>query len=178
MFAVSATPAGAAAVRAGLDSAVRRGMGVAYRLLGDRDAARDACQEAAARALASTDRYDPSRPFYPWYYRILKNHCLDRLSHRSRSVPLRDGDERGGEPVAERRLVEDERARALSRAVEALNQEHREIIELRHFDDLTYVEIAELLGCPEGTVMSRLYRARKRLRTELLSDAAFAGDPR
>ena len=65
-----------------LEEAMRRGYVAAFRLLGNPDAAKDACQEAAARALSASDRYDPARPFYPWFHRILRNHCLDRLAGR------------------------------------------------------------------------------------------------
>ena len=58
-------------IRAELEQAMRRGYVAAFRLLGTEDESRDACQEAAARALAAGDRYDPSQPFYPCFYRIL-----------------------------------------------------------------------------------------------------------
>jgi len=157
---------------------MQRGYVVAYRLLGSGDAARDACQEAAARALRSRGRYDASRPFYPWFYRILRNHCLDRIAARKRSVSVAETPVQVSDAVAERQLVHDERARAVARAIETLSDEHREIVELRHFSDLSYEHIAELLGCPVGTVMSRLYRARKRMRDALAKDPDFSGDPR
>ncbi len=166
-----------------LDDAVQRGYVAAYRWLGSRDEARDACQEAAARALAAKRRYDPNRSFYPWFYRILKNHCLDRLKRRGRnpesvyddsvssdSNSAPDAVERAGTAdSAEQRLLKNERERAVAAAIAQLPADLREMIELRHFQDLSYREMGELLGCPEGTVMSRLYRARKRLR-ELLAD--------
>ena len=162
-------------VRARLSQAMQRSYVAAYRILGNADQARDACQEAAARALSARDRYDHDRPFYPWFYRILKNHCLDHLKRRRRTIPVGDGPPRVDEaPTAEGQAVQDERARALSRAVEGLPMDLREIIELRHFQDLSYEEMAEVLACPVGTVMSRLYRARKQLRQALLSDAAFS----
>ena len=61
----------------------------------------------------------------------------------------------------------------MARAVAALPDDLREIIELRHFQDATYDEIADILGCPVGTVMSRLYRARKALRAKLKADRAW-----
>ena len=67
-----------------LHEAMKRGYVAAYRLLQDCDEAADACQEAASRALAASSRYDPAKPFYPWFYRILKNHCLDRIRDRQR----------------------------------------------------------------------------------------------
>ena len=160
-----------------LRNAVRRGYVAAFRWLGNRDESRDACQEAAARALASRERYDPSRPFYPWFYRILRNLCMDRLGRRT--LDSRASNELGraaerAAPSAEGQLIAGERQRAVARAIEKLAPEQREVIELRHFQDLSYEEMAELLDCPPGTVMSRLYRARRALR-ELLREAGTTG---
>jgi RNA polymerase sigma-70 factor (ECF subfamily) len=162
-------------IRAELEQAMRRGYVAAFRLLGTEEESRDACQEAAARALAAGERYDPSQPFYPWFYRILKNHCLDRLKGRKRMAPTdrEPSGPRDSEPGAERALVATERAQAVSSAIAALPDDLREIIELRHFQDLSYEEMAAVLDCPVGTVMSRLYRARKRLREGLLAEPGF-----
>jgi len=159
----------------------------AYRWLGSRDEALDAVQEAAARSLAAQRRYDPGRPFYPWFYTILKNLCRDRVARRrveGRGGPPLPADEvqvpadRPDGGSAEGALLVEERSRGVDRALRRLPERHREVIELRHFQDLSYDEMAGVLGCPLGTVMSRLYRARKALRAELLSEPAFAlGDP-
>ncbi len=161
-----------------LEAAMQRGYVAAYRLLGNPDESRDACQEAAARAWSARERYDSAQPFYPWFYRILKNHCLDRLKLRRRvvssdrelSLPQPIEKAESGESLA----LEGERARAVARAVAALSEDLREIIELRHFQDASYDEIAEILDCPIGTVMSRLYRARKALRNKLIADRAWS----
>lgn len=152
---------------------MRRGYVAAYRLLRNPDAANDACQEAAARALSASDRYDPSRPFYPWFYRILRNHCLDRISTQRRTVSS-DREPEGSALGADARALADERSRAVTRAIQGLDDDLREIIELRHFQDASYEEIAEIIGIPIGTVMSRLYRARKALRGKLSKDAIFS----
>ena len=153
-----------------LEDALRRGYVAAFRILGNSDESHDACQEAVARALAAKDRYDPTQPFYPWFYRILKNHCLDRLKRKKRTTPA--GDTVEAVPDAKARSTEttlmlDERSRAVSDAIGRLPEDLGEIIELRHFQDLSYEEMATVLQIPTGTVMSRLYRARKKLR-ELL----------
>lgn len=77
-------------------------------------------------------------------------------------------------PSAEAALLQGERCLAVERAIRRLPDDHREVIELRHFQDLSYEELAGVLGCPTGTVMSRLYRARKALRAELLAEPACA----
>jgi len=166
--------AGAAAVLIGMSEAVRRelaeamkrGYVAAFRLMRSPDAAHDACQEAALKALMAADRYDPTRPFYPWFYRILRNHCLDTLAGKRRLVsgetdaPSREGN-------AESLLLEGERAMKVARAIDTLDEDLRDIIELRHFQDASYEEMASILDIPLGTVMSRLYRARKALRRTL-----------
>jgi RNA polymerase sigma-70 factor (ECF subfamily) len=161
--------------RAELATATQRGYVAAFRWLGTSDESREACQEAAARALGAADRYDPGQPFYPWFYGILRNHCIDRLRERRRIADT----EAGGsvDCSAESMLVQGERERAVSEAIRSLPEELREVIELRHFQDATYEEMAAILDCPLGTVMSRLYRARQKLREKLLRDPRFRNDP-
>lgn len=161
-----------------LEEALPRGYVAAFRWLGSREESHDACQEAAAKVLAAAEQYDPKRPFYPWFYRILRNLCMDRLKGRSRSAAalqqLRHVAPVGaGTSSAERRVLEQERFQALARAIEKLPEELREVIELRHFQDLSYEEMAEIIGCPIGTVMSRLYRARRELRERLRAAGDF-----
>lgn len=168
--------AGAAALWVGMSSAVRRELGeamkrgyvAAYRLLRTPDAAHDACQEAAVRALAAADRYDPARPFYPWFHRILRNHCLDTLAGHKRMVSAdTTAEPRTERGDAEAGVLDSEKARAVAAAIETLDEDLRDVIELRHFQDASYDEIATILDIPIGTVMSRLYRARKTLRKTL-----------
>ena len=160
-----------------LKDAMQRGYVAAFRLLGNPEQARDACQEAAARALSAAERYDSKRPFYPWFYRILKNHCLDRLRERKRTALVGSDEGPSHAASAEAELIGSERERAVSWAIAELGEGHREVIELRHFQDLSYEEMAALLEVPEGTVMSRLYRARKRMR-ELLAEREAGGRER
>jgi RNA polymerase sigma-70 factor (ECF subfamily) len=161
-----------------LEQAMPRAYLAALRWLRNPDESREAIQEAAAKVLATADRYDSSQPFYPWFYRILKNHCIDRIKQRERSSEalqaLRDEKERQTTGAnAEHLVLNEERSRALVDAVNALPDELREVIELRHFRDLTYEEIAEIIARPVGTVMSRLYRARQALRKRLRRSSEF-----
>ncbi len=131
--------------------------------LRDEEEAREVAQEALARAWAARDRYDPRRPFYPWLYTIVKNLCRDARA-RKRARPGLEA-ERLVSPLASP-LAEVSAAEARARvraAMERLDPAHAEILNLRHFQDLTYAEIAEILGIPQGTVMSRLFRARRAL---------------
>lgn len=160
-----------------LEEAMRRGYVAAFRLLGNRDESHDACQEAATRALSAASTFDRRQPFYPWFYRILRNHCLDRLKQRGRrAAPAGDlpPPRSAPAPSALDHLISSERSDAVAGAIATLAPEQREIIELRHFQDASYEEIAQILECPLGTVMSRLYRARRALRGKLLDDPRFA----
>jgi RNA polymerase sigma-70 factor (ECF subfamily) len=158
--------------QAELEAATKRGFVAALRMLGNRADAEDACQEAAARAWAARDRYDPERPFYAWYHRILKNLCIDRLGSRKNKVASEDAAEKmsTADATQESGLLEREAFRRTHEAIARLDDPLREIIELRHFQDASYAEIADILDIPMGTVMSRLYRARRALRDELAKE--------
>ncbi len=138
--------------------------------LGDREVAKEAAQEAMMKAYAARDRYDPQQPFYPWMYRIVKNTCLDILARRRRrpqaALQVESLPSSAPSPLEGARQLE-AHARLWS-ALETLSEAHREVINLRHFQDLSYAEIATILGVPEGTVMSRLYRARHALAREMM----------
>ncbi|MCB9745085.1 MAG: sigma-70 family RNA polymerase sigma factor [Alphaproteobacteria bacterium] len=140
---------------------------MALGMLGQPQLAEEAAQEALLKAYAARDRYDPSRPFLPWFHQIVRNTCRD-LRVKKHAQPGLDAERvRAEGPDAEAHAVADERARALRQAMGRLSEDHREILELRHFQDLSYDEIAEVLGVARGTVMSRLYRARRALAQEL-----------
>lgn len=143
-------------------------------LLRDPDAALDAVQEATARSLRASGSYDPQAPFYPWFYRILKNYCLDLLRRRRTRGEVDDGDavlpHVPAVEATDAPLLEAERNAAVQRAMASLSAAHREILELRHWQDLSYEEIGAILDVPPGTVMSRLYRARRALQDALEAD--------
>jgi RNA polymerase sigma-70 factor (ECF subfamily) len=150
----------------------------ALRLVRNHDDARDLSQDAFVRAWQRIDQYDPRRPFYPWLYRIAHNLCLDYLRRagtaRQRSldqlveeknVQFREsGLPRDSPPQDVReRIHSDQMAGHLRNAIDDLKPEFREIIIMKHLEHMSYKEIAETLEIPEGTVMSRLYHARKHL---------------
>ena len=146
----------------------------ALALLGSHDEAMDCSQQAFIRAWQAIRRFDAGRSFFTWYYRILRNLCLNRLRDRaaqarpfSAMTPLFDVASTDDDPAqdTDRALLRD-RVRT---ALEALRSEEREIIVLRDFDGYSYAEIADLLEIPHGTVMSRLYYARKHLK-DMLED--------
>lgn len=160
----------AAVIRRHRSEALRIALGT----LGNEEDARDLVQEATLRALKHIDRFDVERPFFPWFYRILRNLCFNLIAKRGRhgECPLvseADGgvDPKGREEDPFQHLVGSERAALIWSCLAELTADQREIVVLRHFRDLSYREIAELLDIPRGTVMSRLFYARGALRRAL-----------
>ena len=167
---------------------MRRASAFALAWTGDREEALDLSQEAFVRAYRAIGAFDPSRPFFPWFHRILRNVCLTRVARRSkvREVPFEDEDAVSGAlPPGSSGLdpqVALERAelrRLVWEALDRLQAGEREILILREFQELTYAEIAAMLEIPTGTVMSRLHTARRRLREQLEPHMPRdVGDPR
>lgn len=154
--------------------------GLCVRLLRDAEEARDAAQEAFARAYAALGTYDPAQPFGPWLLRIARNHCLDVLRRRlpdAQRVELDAAPEEGARReladgaavAADEALERRELAGALERAVSALPPNYREVVHLFHVEHLSYKQIAATLDVPIGTVMTWLHRARARLKDALVA---------
>jgi RNA polymerase sigma-70 factor, ECF subfamily len=149
-----------------------RAIGVAMGYVRNRDDAIDMANDAFFRVYKHLDRFREGERFAPWFFRILRNCCLNFLEKRRRArqvsihpkdddsfgIPLPDG-AMGPTEKAEDREV----AQEIWKAMDDLSLQHREIILLRHFQDLDYASIAEVLEIPIGTVMSRLFHARKKL---------------
>lgn len=144
---------------------MKRAYAVALGLVGNADDAHDLSQEAFIAAHRARKSFDIDRPFFPWFYRVLKNRCLNYLKKRARrrEISLDVLEERVGRGSADEELLRRERIEMVWRALFTLSPEHREILVLRNFQELSYSEISEVLGVPEGTVMSRLYYARQAL---------------
>jgi RNA polymerase sigma-70 factor (ECF subfamily) len=137
-----------------------RALAHALRILRNREDALEAVQDAFFSAHQGLRGFDQARSFYGWFYAILRNRCLKMLGRRRRE-PVDAGADLN--LLISRGLAADEHL-ALERALAALSAADREIVTLRHLDGLTYDELAQYLEIPIGTVMSRLYNARRRLR--------------
>lgn len=143
----------------------------AFSFLGNQEDARDVCQDSFASAFAAIPRLEALTEFYPWFYRILRNRCLNFIARRqtsrryaaSHAMGFESGDEREtpGPPAV---LEREEAQQQLRAALAALPPHQREILTLKYLQDRSYADIARLLGIPRGTVMSRLYHARVALR--------------
>ena len=139
-------------------------------LVGSREDALDLSQEAFARAFRARRQIDPSRPFYAWYYTILRRLCFNWLRDR-RTERARLAQAAGWLEALSAAQIEDpgraaeqrEACRRVAAALARLEPQDREILALKEFEDLKYREIAARLDIPIGTVMSRLYAARARL---------------
>ena len=157
-----------------------RAFHVARSLVGSRDDAMELTQEAFLKVYKARESFREGEPFLPWFHRILRNACYSFLRDRGR-VKERSVSERAAgvdEDAPDFEIADavsgpldsvesGERAELFWTAFRSLSARDREILSLRHFDELAYKEIAESLSIPEGTVMSRLFHARRRLREEL-----------
>lgn len=161
-------------------------IGFLHGMLGNRDDALDGAQEVFVRVFTQAHRYQPSAPFRAWLYRIATNVAIDIFRKRKRRwgglLPQRSrrsndrGDERDplddvpdGDATALTGILDRERAEAIGRAVATLPGRYRDALVLRDLQDLSYEEVAEVLGCRVGTVKSRINRARNLLRQKLVA---------
>ena len=126
----------------------------------------DLSQEAFYRAYRSLKDYDTSRPFYSWFYRILKNLCINFTNRHKRLVRMDDYVQAATPDLGEKPdelFEQNERSAIVWKGLKKLDDKDREIILMKDFNDFSYQEMADALGIPIGSVMSRLYYARKRL---------------
>jgi RNA polymerase sigma-70 factor (ECF subfamily) len=149
-----------------------------YRITRRYEEAHDLAQEIFVKVYMALDRYDPKFQFSTWIFRIAQNAAIDALRKKQLSevsltkTPDEEGRGKEREFPAEgvspyRDLKNKQLTVAIDRAVEDLPMEYRELIQLRHFAELSYDEIAELKRMPLGTVKNKLFRARNLLKDAL-----------
>jgi RNA polymerase sigma-70 factor (ECF subfamily) len=141
---------------------------LALGMVGNSDDAYDISQEAFLRVYQSAKTFDEEQRFFPWFYSIIANLCRNLLRkrkvHASRTVDIDNVEYLlADRETPENELLAKEEKKRLFIALRKLNFADKEIINLNHFRMMSYDEIATLLKIPKGTVMSRLYYARKRL---------------
>ncbi len=156
-------------------------------MLRNREDARDLTQEAFVKAYRNLGTFRLEASFYTWLYRIAMNLAIDftRKRRRRESAGFDEGiasrDDDGGISEAHhgdspgRALERKQLFQQIMAAMERLPDDQRQVILLREMEGLSYKEIAEVMEIPEGTVMSRLFYARKKLQ-KLLSDEHIGGD--
>jgi len=157
---------------------------VALRFTGDESAARDVTQQVFLKLFTSIAGFRNESNFKTWLYRLVANECMDEFRKRRRLVPLNffrpaSGDNRDEdcdaietkdwrqEPLQEERLERLEVSEAVLAALAQLKPKLRMAIVLKYFEDLSYEQMAEALGCSAGTVASRLNRGHKALAQKL-----------
>jgi len=178
--------------REAFEAIVKRHMKDAYfialGLVGNREDALELSQEAFYRAYKHFDQLNSKGKFFPWFYQILRNLCFSHLRRRRVRKAYESRIEEGGPRIGDSEsdpqseacdpqsegladhfdpamVVErNESNDRIWRAIGQLEEKHREVIVLRHFRDMSYDEMAKVLFCNRGTVTSRLFYARQRLR--------------
>ena len=153
---------------------------IALRMVGDPDDAADMTQETFIKAYRALSSFRGDSKFSSWLYRIASNVCLDFLRSRSRppqvSLSTVDEDDRATFELPDMRQNPEEQLmkklsmEAVRRGLEQLPEQQRQILVLRELGGLSYAELAQTLGLEEGTVKSRIFRARKRRCALLLCD--------
>jgi len=145
---------------------------VAFKLLGNREDARDVTQETLLRAYHRLARFDRSRRFYTWVYRILVNLSIDvlRKRGRTRTVSLLS-DVVSSSDAPDARLLSDELRGRVWDALDGLPPHYRSLLLLRDVEGLSGKDIADRTGVGHATVRWRIHRARKLFRTEWESRA-------
>ena len=154
----------------------RRFYRIAIRYLREHEAALDAVQDAFLKIHLARSTWEPRAQPYTWAYRIVANHCIDLLRKHGKAPSQSIDDEEGplhgtlADPAAvnpESAVGDLEVGQALRRALDRLSAPQREILILRHYEDMSLEEIAAYKRCPLGTVKSSLHRATRSLREVL-----------
>lgn len=140
---------------------------VALGLVGDSNDALDLSQTAFIKAYRSLSSFDQKRPFLPWFYAILRNLCLNFVKRKKviPMIPLEEANQ--SDPALCQKDHREDMKEIVAKAISSLSYEERELILLKYFQEYSYKEMAQILNCPVGTIMSRLYYARKKLKRNL-----------
>lgn len=147
---------------------------VCYRMLGERMEAEDLAQDTFIRPYERLETFDVERPFGPWIRRVANNVCLNHIQKQKPESYELD-EERDQSPAAagqepESHLQSAQAGDEVRSAILKLPPRYRSVIELQHYQEMSYSEIAEALELPISDVKSHLYRARKRLGAVLSAD--------
>lgn len=148
------------------------------KMIKDEDDVADLTQETFIKAFNALPTYKSEYSFSSWIFRIASNGCIDFLRKKrfptiSLNKPMDSGDDdlyidiEDTDTTPDIRLINDERKNIIAEAVEALPDNYKRIIKMRHFEELDYGEISEKLDIPLGTVKANLFRARKILMISL-----------
>ena len=155
---------------------------LAWRMVRDRETARDLTQDIFIRVHRSLGKYDPIYPFTSWIYRVGTNLCIDYIRKKKLATVSLDAPISVGDGEIATREIEDtaqdptldaersERGAMVAASLAKLPENHRVVLILRHQRDLSYDEIALIMDVPLGTVKARIHRAREAFRKILEND--------
>lgn len=154
---------------------------IAFRMVGNYDDASELTQEVFIRVFKSLKNFKEQSLFSTWIYKITTNVCLDEIRKRKKRKAVYLDEEIKLDENEVKRQIEDDKptpemiaekneiSKAVNDAIESLSEEHRTVIVLRDLQGFSYEEIAKITSCPEGTVKSRINRARQALKEILKS---------
>lgn len=154
---------------------------MAYQMTRNEQDAWDLAQDAFVRAWKSIDRFRGDSSFYTWIYRIVSNVTIDALRKKQgrsetefddslaglQGIDVRARTVPGGTASPDENIRQKEIGSRISEAMEKLSPEHRAVLVMKEIEGLQYHEIAQAVGCEIGTVMSRLFYARKKMQAQL-----------
>jgi RNA polymerase sigma-70 factor, ECF subfamily len=140
---------------------------VCYRIFHEHTEAEDMTQETFIRAHDRLHSFDIERPFRPWICRIAANVCLNHLETQKFTTGLDDEKDADKSQSPEHQVEVKERSEQVRRALVSLPSNYRAVVELRHYQEMSYEEIASELKIPLSDVKSNLFRARKLLAEKL-----------
>jgi RNA polymerase sigma-70 factor (ECF subfamily) len=158
--------------------------GACWRVLGSEDEARDVAQEAFLKAYRGLAGFKSEARFSSWLYQIAVNLCRDRLRRRRTRATVSLDELEASSPVlvelrpgAQEALIREDLAGVVRRAIETLPAEQREVVILKEYQGLTFLEIAQALELPVSTVKTRLYRGLGQLRVRLVREGIGSAAP-
>lgn len=143
-----------------------------YRMIREREQVEDLAQETFIKAFGSLKNFNDEYAFSTWLYKIATNNCIDYIRKRKlqlysidKPIESRDGDFTFELPdesfEADREIISTQRAQLLNEAIARLPEKYKRVIRLRHSEEKSYEEIAQLLKLPIGTVKAHIFRARE-----------------
>lgn len=140
---------------------------VCYRILHERGEAEDMAQETFIRAHRRLNTFNIEKPFNPWIRRVAANVCLNYLETQKVTTELDDEKDADPSQSLEKQVEVKERSEQIRAALASLPANYRTVVELRHYQEMSYEEIASELKLPLSDVKSHLFRARKILAEKL-----------
>jgi RNA polymerase sigma-70 factor (ECF subfamily) len=160
----------------------RRAYALAYGVLRHQDDALDVVQDAFIKAHKYLDKFEGNSSFYTWLYRIVMNLAIDHLRKHRRVKPVELDEARLDEAVAGedsllprilgsnpgRALLDKEIRARIDQALTELSENHRSVLVMRELEGMSYEEMAQAMNCSKGTIMSRLFHARKNMQKRLI----------